>query len=134
MSFERTAPFGAIKINDNIFARMILDAVALTDGKVLCATEKGKYPGGLDQRVSVGELLPHIRIQEDESEYMLEFFIIMSFGASIRENCIIVLDYIENQMKSMFPDKNGHIRMRIVGVKSKRIAPRNIQITRKYEP
>ena len=134
MSLERTAPFGAIKINDNIFARIILDAVALTEGKVICATEKGKYPGGFDQRVSVGELLPHIVIREEEEEYVLEFFIIITFGASIKENCVIVLDYIEKQMKSMLPDKNGRIQMRIVGVKSKRIAPRNIQIVRKYEP
>lgn len=134
MSLERTAPFGAIKINDNIFARMILDAVALTEGKVICATEKGRYPGGFDQRVSVGELLPHIRIHETEDEYVLEFFIIMSFGASIKENCVIVLDYIEKQLKSMFPDKNGRIQIRIVGVKSRKTAPRNILITRKYEP
>ncbi len=134
MSLERAASFGAIKINDNIFARIILDAVALTDGKALCSTEKGKYPGGLDQRVSVGELLPHIRINETEEEYVLEFFIIMSFGASIRDNCILILDYIEDQMKSMFPDKKGRILLKITGVKSKKIAPRDIQIVRKYEP
>ena len=134
MSLEREASYGAIKINDNIFARIILDAVALTDGKVLCSTEKGKYPGGFDQRVSVGELLPHIRINETDEEYVLEFYIIMSFGASIKDNCVLMLDYIEEQMKAMFPDKKGRILLKITGVKSKKIAPRDIKIVRKYEP
>ena len=134
MSLERTAPFGTIKINDNIFGRIILDAVALTEGKVLCATEKGKYPGGLDHRVSLSELLPHIRINENEYEYVLEFFIIMTFGASIKENCVLMLDCIEKHMRAMFPDKKGIIKIGIVGVKSKKIAARDIQIVRKYEP
>lgn len=134
MSLEREASYGAIKINDNIFARIILDAVAITEGKVLLSSEKGKILGGIDQRVSVSEQLPHMRIHETEEEYVLEFFVVIVFGASIKDNCIIMLDYIEEQMKSMFPDKKGRIMLKITGVKSKRIAPRDIQIVRKYEP
>jgi len=134
MSLERKSEYGNIKINDNIFARIILDAVARTEGRFICATEKGKIPGGLDNRVSVGELLPHIKIIETEEEYQLNFFIVMTFGSSIRENCKIVLDYIEKEMHAMLPDKGGRILLKIVGVKSKRVAARSIEVVRKYEP
>lgn len=134
MSLERISEYGNIKINENIFARIILDAVAKTNGRFMPATEKGKIPGGLDNRVSVGELLPHIKISETEEEYRLDFYIVMSFGSSIRENCKIVLDYVEKEMHSMFPDKGGRILLKIVGVKSKRIAARSIEVVRKYEP
>lgn len=133
MSLERTDEYGQIKLNDSIFARIILEAVAKTDGRFLCATEKGKYPGGLDHKVSVGELIPHIKIYENDEEYCLDFYIIMTFGSSIRENCKIVQDYIEKEMKAMFPDKGGRILLKIVGVKSKRIAARSIEVVRKYE-
>ena len=134
MSLERISEYGNIKINENIFARIILDAVAKTNGRFMPATEKGKIPGGLDNRVSGGELLPHIKISETEEEYRLDFYIVMSFGSSIRENCKIVLDYVEKEMHSMFPDKGGRILLKIVGVKSKRIAARSIEVVRKYEP
>ena len=36
-------------------------------------------------------------------------------------------------MKKMFPDKKGQIVIKIVGVKSKKIAERNMEIVREYE-
>ncbi|MBR5229618.1 MAG: hypothetical protein IKW01_02085 [Firmicutes bacterium] len=134
MTLVRTSEYGNIRLNENIFARIILDAIAQTDEKFMCSSEKGKILGGLDSRVSVGELLPHIVIKETETEYCLDFYIVMAFGTSIRNNCKVVLDYIEKEMHSMLPDKGGRILLKIVGVKSKRVAARSIEVVRKYEP
>ena len=56
MSLERSTQYGKIKLNDTIFAKAVLSAVAKTGGKVLCASERGKILGGIDQNVSTGEL------------------------------------------------------------------------------
>ena len=133
MSLERSTQYGKIKINDTIFAKAVLSAVAKTGGKVLCASERGKILGGIDQKVSTGELTSNIFIRETAEGYCLKFFVIMSFGASIKENCTAVLDSLEKQMKTMLPDKQGQIVLKIVGVKSKKIAERNIEIVREYE-
>ena len=133
MSLERSTQYGKIKINDTIFAKAVLSAVAKTGGKVLCASERGKILGGIDQKVSTGELTSNIFIRETAESYYLKFFVIMSFGASIKENCTAVLDSLEQQMKIMLPDKQGQIILKIVGVKSKKIAERNIEIVREYE-
>ena len=133
MSLERSTQYGKIKINDTIFAKAVLSAVAKTGGKVLCASERGKILGGIDQKVSTGELTSNIFIRETAEGYYLKFFVIMSFGASIKENCTVVLDSLEKQMKTMLPDKQGQIVLKIVGVKSKKIAERNIEIVREYE-
>ena len=132
MSLERSTQYGKIKINDTIFAKAVLSAVAKTGGKVLCASERGKILGGIDQKVSTGELTSNIFIRETAESYYLKFFVIMSFGASIKENCTAVLDSLEQQMKIMLPDKQGQIILKIVGVKSKKIAERNIEIVREY--
>ena len=87
---------------------------------------------GIDQKVSTGELAANIFIKETEDGYYLKFHVIMSFGASIKENCTAVLDSLEQQMKIMLPDKQGQIILKIVGVKSKKIAERNIEIVREY--
>ena len=132
MSLERSTQYGKIKLNDTIFAKAVLSAVAKTGGKVLCASERGKILGGIDQKVSTGELTSNIFIRETAESYYLKFFVIMSFGASIKENCTAVLDSLEQQMKIMLPDKQGQIILKIVGVKSKKIAERNIEIVREY--
>lgn len=132
MSLERTTQYGKIRLNDTIFAKAVLSSIAGTGGKVLCASEKGKILGGIDQKVSTGELASNIFIKETEDGYCLEFFVIMSFGASIKENCTAILNSLEKQMKTMMPDKGGRIVLRIVGVKSKKIASRNIEIVREY--
>ena len=133
MSLERSTQYGKIKLNDTIFAKAVLSAVAKTGGKVLCASERGKILGGIDQKVSTGEISSNIFIRETAEGYYLKFFVIMSFGASIKENCTVVLDSLEKQMKTMLPDKQGQIVLKIVGVKSKKIAERNIEIVREYE-
>lgn len=133
MSLERRTEHGNIKLNDNIFSKAVLSAIAKTQGKVLCASERGKILGGINQKVSSGELASNILIDEDEKGYKLKFFVIISFGASIKKNCTDVLDYMEKQLRKMLPDKGGKIVLKIVGVKSKNIAKRNIEIVREYE-
>ncbi|MGN1334753.1 MAG: Asp23/Gls24 family envelope stress response protein [Anaerovoracaceae bacterium] len=133
MSLQRTTQYGKIKINETIFAKWVLAAVSKTDGRVLCASEKGKILGGIDQKVSMGELSSNIIIKETKDSYILKFFVIMSFGASIKKNCTEILDSLESQMKKMFPDKKGQIAIKIVGVKSKKIAERSMEIVREYE-
>ena len=133
MSLERSTEYGKIKLNDNIFSKAVLAAVSKTEGKVFCASERGKILGGIDQKVSPGELASNIIISEDAKHYLLKFFVIMSFGASIKKNCTEVLDNLEKQIRIMFPDKGCKIILKIVGVKSKNIAKRNIEIVREYE-
>lgn len=133
MSLERSTEYGKIKLNDNIFSKAVLAAVSKTEGKVFYASERGKILGGIDQKVSPGELASNIIISEDAKHYLLKFFVIMSFGASIKKNCTEVLDNLEKQIRTMFPDKGCKIILKIVGVKSKNIAKRNIEIVREYE-
>ena len=114
MSLERSTQYGNIKLNDTIFARAVLSAVVRTGGKVICASEKGKVLGGIDQKVSTGELASNIIVRETADGYYLKFFVIMSFGSSIKENCTAILDSLEKQMKTLVPDKAGQIVIKIV--------------------
>ncbi len=133
MSLERVNPKGTLKINGMVFTSVILAAVAKAKGKVLLASEKGKILGGFDKRVSHGELIGHIKAEERENEYFLEFFVITEFGSSIKELAAIVMDSIEADLLPMLSDKALLIDMKIVGVKSKKIALRDLLIERRYE-
>ena len=69
-------------------------------------------------------------VRDSEDGVYVEFCIIMSFGASIQQNTQTILDHMETELKLMFPAQPGRILLKVVGVKSKQIAPRDIEVER----
>ena len=130
---ERVNEKGTIKINKHIFSKIVWDAVGLTEGKVFSASEKGKLLTGIGgSRPAHGEVADHMTVSESDGTLNIEFFVIMSFGASIQKNTELSLDYVEQKLKVMFPGQSGRILLRVVGVKSKQIALRDIEVERTW--
>lgn len=128
---ERSNEKGTIKINRLIFGRLVYDAVELTEGKVFSASEKGKLLTGIGgSRPAPGEITDHMVIYERDGCLEIEFCVIMLFGASIQQNTELILNHMETALKTMFPEQPGRILLRVVGVKSKKIAPRDIEVER----
>lgn len=131
---ERNNEKGNIKINDNIFGRLVLDAIGLTEGKAFPASEKGKLLSGIGgTSPGAGEIADNmiIREEEDGSLYM-QWYIIMSFGSSIHRVTRIMLDHVEKEIRAMFPGQPGRLVLRIVGVKSRKIAVRDLEVERQW--
>lgn len=133
MAIERKNDLGTVKLDDYIFAQLIQTGLSKCGGKAFHASEKGKLLGNQGIKSGIGDIASNIKISEDDSKYILEFCIVTLFGASISETTQEILDYIEYEMKGLFPEKGGRLILRIVGIKSKRIAPRNIKVVREYE-
>lgn len=133
MTFETKNDLGRIKLNDYIFAQIVSTAVSKCRGRAFHASEKGKLLGNQGIKSGIGEIASNIKLRDEEKLCSLEFYIIMSFGASISETTKEILDYIEYELKGLFPEKGGSITLKIVGVKSKKIAERNINAVREYE-
>ena len=130
---ERKNEKGTIKINDHIFARIVGEAISQAGGKAFPASEKGKLLTGIGGSMpGVGEQADNLVVREEEGGVYLEWYIIMSFGASIYRATKLMLDYAEKELKSMFPSQPGRAVVRIVGVKSRLIAVRNLEVERKW--
>jgi len=110
---ERNNEYGKIKITENVFHRIIKNAVWTTNEKVTLASER-----------------KNIYIADDESSLNIEFRVIIRFGASIRINSNLIMNYLEDTLKPMQIGKPIHIVMRIVGIRSRNIAKRDIEVTR----
>lgn len=81
----------------------------------------------------MGELADNLVVcEEQDGSIFLEWYIIMSFGASIHRATKLMLDYAEKELKSMFPGQPGRAVVRIVGVKSRLIAVRDLEVERKW--
>lgn len=133
MTFERKNEFGTIKLNDAVFAQLVQTGIAKCGGRAFLASEKGKLLGGQGVKPGLNEISANVKLKEEKQHYSLELCIIMSFGASINETTREILDYIEYEMRGLLPDKDGRIVLRIVGIKSKKIAERNLTLVREYK-
>ena len=123
-----------MKLNNSIFGRVVKDALKAAGGKAFAASEKGKLlssiGGGLP---TAGEIGDNLFITEEDGILYLECYIITSFGASIRSATQAMLDYMETELKQMFPGDGGRLRIKVVGVRSRQIAERNIEVERQWE-
>ena len=132
MSLNRRTRLGTVTVNDNVIAKIILRAVEKSDGKLLLSSERGRILG-VASRVGVGDILGNFQIQEKENKYFLKFSGIIRFGSSIKSVTENVLDLVQEEMQQFFPTQGGEIILHIVGVKSKQIAERDIEVKREYE-
>lgn len=132
MTLKVKTDLGIIKVNDGIIARILINSAEKTQGKLMLSAPKAKVLG-IASRVGVGDLLGNFIIEEYEGKYFLTFYGIIRFGAGIKNVTQTVFDSIEEEMRTLFPDKGGVITLKIVGVKSKHMAERDIEVKREYE-
>lgn len=130
---ERISTRGIIRVNDNIFGSIVSDAISQTEGKAFAASDKGKLLTAIGGgRPTAGEIADHIIIKEIEGKIYLDCYIIMLFGASIKVTTEKIFNILERRLKELFPAQAGKIKLKIVGVKSKQIAERNLEVEREW--
>ena len=132
MSLRRTTNLGTIIINTSIISKEVIKASTKVNESIFFATEKGKLLGS-PKKVGSSELSANILVDEKEGHFNLTLYIIMNFGSSIKKVTESILDDLEESFKLMFPSQPGKITIKIVGVKSKKIAARDIEVIREYE-
>ena len=132
MSLRRTTNLGTIIINTSIISKEVIKASTKVNESIFFATEKGKLLG-LPKKVGSSELSANILVDEKEGRFNLTLYIIMNFGSSIKKVTESMLNDLEESFKLMFPSQPGKITIKIVGVKSKKIAARDIEVIREYE-
>lgn len=132
MALSRKTKLGSVTVNENVIAKVILRAAEKTDGRLFLSSERRRVLG-VASRVGVGDISGNFSIEERDNTYFLSFFGIIRFGSSIKIVTEIVLDSIQEEMQQLFPKQKGVISLHIVGVKSKQIAERDIEVKREYE-
>lgn len=132
MSLRKKTQLGTIIVNNNVIAKVVLRAVEKTDGKFMLSSEKGRILG-VASRVGVGDISGNFNIECSADTYSLKFTGIIKFGSSIKNVTDVILDSIQEEMQVLFPKQKGIITLHIVGVKSKQIALRDIEVKREYD-
>ena len=132
MMLEKNNELGTIRIHNNIFGGLVYDALRETEGRALAASDKGKLLGSMGGWPSDGEIADNILLRQEDKKIYLECYIIMRFGSSIKLVTKRVMDSLEVRLRQMFPDYAGQIKIKVVGVKSKQIAERDVEVSRQW--
>lgn len=132
MPLTKVTNLGRIIINPSVISKEILNSATVVNEKLFFATEKGKVIGA-PKKVGLGELSANVKINQLDGKILVTMYIVMNFGASIKAATDTILNNLEKSINSMFPDQNVIVTIKIVGVKSKNIAPRDIEVSREYE-
>jgi len=135
MALTRETDLGTITVSNLLFAQVIADSFK-TDtckGKVWPATKKGKQIGS-DMKFNLSEFANVIEVEEmeDSGRINLEFSVIVKFGTSIRTICEAICDDVAQSIGQKHGNKPAQIKVRVAGVKSKQIAKRNVEVTKRY--
>jgi len=132
MPLTKVTNLGRIIINPSVISKEILNSATVVNEKLFFATEKGKVIGA-PKKVGLGELSANVKLNQLDGKILVTMYIVMNFGASIKAATDTILNNLEKSINSMFPDQNVIVTIKIVGVKSKNIAPRDIEVSREYE-
>ena len=110
---EKTTEYGKIRISDNVFEKLIREGLALTNGRDSLAMERKS-----------------IIVEETDRSINVEFHVIHKFGTSMIFSSKTVMDYIENNIRSVRLGKPVRITMRIVAIKARKSLKTDHEITR----
>lgn len=100
---EKITEYGKIRISDNAFEKMVREGLALTNGRDSLAMERKS-----------------IIVEEDEKEIRVEFHVTHKFGTSMLFSSMTVMNYIEENIKSIKIGKPVRVIMKIVAIKARK--------------
>lgn len=136
MTISRTTDLGKITVSDLIFAQIIEKSFKLPECKdrVWPATLKGRQIGN-EQKFSLSDFSHEIEVETsaDGNNFSLTFNVIIRFGSSIKLITGAMSECIADTVQMRQGKKPEMIKIRVVGVKSKQIAKRNVEVVHRYE-
>ena len=100
---EKKTEYGNIRISDNVFEKLVREGLILTNGKDSLALERKS-----------------IIVEETEEEIRVEFHVVHKFGTSMFFSSMTVLDYIEDNIRSVKLGKPVRVIMKIVAIKARK--------------
>lgn len=134
MLLEKNNELGKISISNNVFAQIIKDSLELCRGRVWPATKKGKQIGN-EWKFNLSDFASTVEVKgkDQDNNFELRFYVITKFGSSIKSITDVIMDSIFEKIKSTTGEYPNEVTIVVVGVKSRLIAKREIEVVRKNE-
>lgn len=117
---------GQIRVMKSCLAQLITECFKLYDDRIWLCNKKGKIVVGANHQVSFD-------VEEVNGALDIKIYTIIKFGTSISETTDSILNHLVNKINNTLGEQKFRIIINILGIKSKQIAKRDIEIVSKNE-
>lgn len=131
-AYKETNEFGKITINDNAIAELVVSEIRNYNNDLYITNSKGKRTSKVYKSVG-GSSATNIDIQYEDDKLFIKIYLIVRFGMSIKKTTDELMENIRSQIKMATGHNPKAITIVVTGVKSKKVARRNIEVTKTYD-
>lgn len=131
MDINLTNDTGKIKIADDALGQIAKRAINTVNQEAWLATERGRILDDIGLFSSDYSQSFEVSYADDKIDFTV--YVICDFGKSIKGICTRMLNQLEFDLKKTFGEKLVRITVKVIGIKSKEIAKREIEFSREYE-
>ena len=117
--YKEETEFGKIIINENTIFQMILPEIEEYSKNIYIANSKGKKTNKF--------------YIENKNGVEVKINIVVKFGTSIQKVTEDIIDIVYNQLSLISGIKIRKISVVVVGVVAKKLAKRNVEVSREYD-
>jgi uncharacterized alkaline shock family protein YloU len=119
---------GMISVDKTVVGKIIAEAVAQFNGKVLISNHKGKPVSGFAAKIGMTDDISSMEINQGKSGLDIRFFILIRFGTSINRVTEQLIETIKNNTEHITGLEVSSIAVVVTGMISKQTVRRNIEV------
>lgn len=131
--FDVETKLGNIHFSHGIINKIVTEAVANSEGKAQIHNYKGKYKNVVPELASKINLYDEeagsIEIMETETGIEIKVYVVLRFGASIKNTTAGIIKYIYAYTEKILGEKPERVTVVVTGILSKNIARRHIEVS-----
>ena len=119
---------GKITLPKSVIGNIVMDVVDSFDGNVILSDSKGRIHK-LAYKLGTKEEANNIEVEMTEGGIDIRVYVILRFGMSIKNITHNLIDELRSEIKQASGITAVNISIVVTGMMSKKIAPRNIEVT-----
>ncbi len=132
--FDFETKLGDIRFSQSIINKIVMRAVADSDGKALLHNFKGKYMNvvpGIASKINLyDEEAGSIEVVQTEGGLAIKVYVVLRFGTSIKSITGEIIDHIYEYAGRILEQKPSKVTVVVTGILSKNIARRHIEVSK----
>lgn len=130
--FKEKTDFGNIVIGEDTIAEIVLSEIRKYKNRIYITNSKGKRTSKVYKSVG-GSSAANIDVDIENNLINIKVYLIFKFGLSIKNTTEELMENIRKQIEIATGKNPRTITIVITGVVSKKIARRNIEVSKVYE-
>lgn len=131
--FDVETKLGQIHFSHNIINKIVMEAVESCEGKAQIHNYKGKYKNvvpDLASRINLyDDEAGSIELMETDEGIEIKVYIVLRFGASIRQTTASIIKYIYEYVEKIMGERPAKVTVVVTGILSRNIARRHIEVS-----